>query len=284
MIFEDVIGIYLSSKNHRSKQRDLYSLKHLQPHFGGLSLIDLKRADIRRYVARRQAEGVTEATVKRELKLFSAAINFVRLEHDRPELANPVQSLGLTAGEPRVRWISVTEASALLLAAGQSARRPHLVNFLRLALNTGCRKNELLRLEWSRVDFERASFRLDAVHNKSGRRRVVPLNEPALSALREQRSWTDAHCPEARWVFAASSGARVVTLQKGFRSACMRAGIDDFRIHDLRHTFASWLVMRGIPLFVVRDLLGHSSVLVTERYAHLSPDQGREAVQTLLRF
>ena len=75
---------------------------------------------------------------------------------------------------------------------------------------------------------------------------------------------------------------RVATLQKGFDAACKRCGIDDFRIHDLRHTFASWLVMDGVSLYLVKDLLGHSSVAVTKRYAHLSPDQGRVAVQQLL--
>lgn len=284
MVFEDVVGIYLAAKNHRSRQRDLYSLKRLQPYFGGRSLIDLKRADVRGYVTSRQADGVVEATIKRELKLFSAAVNYVRLEHDRPDLVNPVQSLGLTGGEPRVRWISHEEASALLLAAGRFARQPHLTNFLRLALNTGCRKNELLGLDWGRVDFKRACFRLDGQHTKNGKRRVVPLNDHALSALRAQREWVEANCPDARWVFASVSGRRIGGLQKGFRAACSRVGIEDFRIHDLRHTFASWLVMEGVSLYVVRDLLGHSSVSVTERYAHLSPDQGRAAVQALLGF
>ena len=282
MVFEDVIGIYMAGTNHRSKQRDLYSLKRLQPHFGGRSVVDLKRADVRRYVVVRQEDGVQESTIKRELKLFSAAINFVRLEHDRPELVNPVQSLGLAGGEPRVRWISRVQARSLIAAAERFARRPHLGNFIRLALSTGCRKNELLKLEWSRVDFERRCFSLEAKHTKSARRRLVPLNEAALLALRDQKRWVVRHCPSSPWVFASEAGMRVTTLQKGFGAACERSGIDDFRIHDMRHTFASWLVMDGVSLYVVRDLLGHSSVAVTERYAHLSPDQCRAAVQGLL--
>jgi integrase len=282
MLFEDVVGIYLAAKDHRSKQRDLYSLKRLQPHFGGRSMLDLKRADVRRYVVARRADGVQESTVKRELKLFSAAINFVRLEHDCPELVNPVQHLGLTSGEPRVRWISRAQASALISSASAHARRPHLANFIRLALHTGCRKSELLKLEWSRVDFDRACFRLDAVHTKSARQRLVPLNESGVSALRDQQAWVRRYAPSSPWVFASSTGAHVATLQKGFEAACSRCGIDNFRIHDLRHTFASWLVMEGVSLYVVCDLLGHSSITVTERYAHLSPDQGRAAVQRLL--
>ena len=284
MTFDDVIGIYLASKNHRSKQRDLFSLQRLSPHFQGKVLSQLKRADVRSYVTMRVAAGVQESTIKRELKLFSAAINFVRLEHDRPDLVNPAQSLGLVSGEPRIRWISRSEASSLIAAVALGARRPHLANFVRLALSTGCRKSELLALEWSRVDFEGASFVLEGRHTKNGKRRVIPLNEAALDALENQREWVRLHCPQSQWVFASQGSRRVVTFQYGFRAACDRAGILDFRIHDLRHTFASWLVMDGVSLYVVKDLLGHSSVTVTERYAHLSPTQGRAAVQRLLPF
>lgn len=94
MIFEDLIGVYLASKSHRSKRRDMYSLKRLQPHFGGKSVIGLKRGDVRSYVTVRLADGVQESTVLRELRFFSAAINFVRIEHDRPDLPNPVVRLG----------------------------------------------------------------------------------------------------------------------------------------------------------------------------------------------
>ncbi|MGH8777744.1 tyrosine-type recombinase/integrase [Paraburkholderia sp.] len=282
MVFEDVVGIYLAEKKHRSRQRDLYSLKRLQPYFGGRSLIDLKRADVRGYVMSRQADGVVESTIKRELKLFSAAINYVRLEHDRADLVNPVQSLGLAGSEPRVRWIDRVEARSLIEAAGRFARRPHLVAFIRLALHTGCRKNELLKLEWSRVDFERRALVLGAEHTKNRRRRVVPLNDEAIAVLRAQREWVERYALGARWVFAVASGSRLTTVQNGFRAACGRAGIADFRVHDLRHTFASWLVMSGVSLYVVKDLLGHSSITVTERYAHLAPHVGRSAVQLLL--
>lgn len=285
MVFEDVVGIYLAAKNHRSKQRDLYSLKRLQPYFGGRSVTELKRRDIRNYVSIRLADGVRESTVKRELKLFSAAINFVRIEYDHHNLANPVQQLRLDGGQHRVRWITRPQAASLVLAAETYARRPHLANFVRLALNTGCRKNEILGLEWERVDFEHAAFRLEPEHTKGGRRRLIPLNEMAMSALLDQREWVRRNSLGSPWVFPSSWVAgRTRTLQTGFSAACSRAGIDNFRIHDLRHTFASWLVMDGVSLYVVKDLLGHSSISVTERYAHLSPDQGRLAVQSLLAF
>ncbi|MGQ7937000.1 tyrosine-type recombinase/integrase [Paraburkholderia sp. D1E] len=282
MVFEDVVGIYLAANNHRSKQRDLFSLKQLQPYFGGRGIVDLKRADVREYIANRQLNGVRVSTVQRELRFFSAAINFVRLEHDRLDLPNPVQRLAIASADVRVRWITREEARALLGAASMFARRPHVANFIRLSLHTGCRKNELLKLEWSRVDLERAVFFLDTADTKSGKRRVVPLSDAALDALRDQRDWIRRNAPRSVWVFGTSEGGRLTTVQKVFQAACRRAGIEDFRVHDMRHTFASWLVIGGVSLYVVKDLLGHSSVTVTERYAHLAPHVGRSAVQMLL--
>lgn len=151
-----------------------------------------------------------------------------------------------------------------------------------MALHTGCRKNELLKLEWSRIDFERRVLQLEPQNTNNEKRRVVPLNDEAVSTLLAQREWVRCYAPKSRWVFAVTSGNRLTTLQKGFRAACDRAGIDDFRVHDLQHTFASWLVMAGVSLYVVKDPLGHSSITVTERYAHLAPHVGCSAVQLLL--
>ena len=283
MLFEEFVGIYVGAATHRSKQRDGYSLRNLHPHFAGRLVAELRRADVRRYIEHRQAEGVTASTIGRELRFLSAAINYVRLEHDRADLPNPVQRIGLGEPEARVRWIDQADAVRLVEAAEAHARRPHLANFIRLALHTGCRRGELLGLEWSRVDRGRRLLRLEAEHTKAGRRRVVPLNDEAMAALDDQREWFKRQCVASPWVFGLAPDRRITTFQKGFKAACRRAGIEDFRIHDLRHTFASWLVMAGVSLYVVKDLLGHSSITVTERYAHLSPDQGRSAVQLLLR-
>ena len=95
----------------------------------------------------------------------------------------------------------------------------------------------------------------------------------------------DEACPDTPWVFFhltaalnAEIGDRVIDVRKVFSTACRRAGIEDFHIHDLRHTFASWLVMNGIPLFEVSKLLRHFSIQVTERYSHLAPDHLHKAV------
>ncbi len=89
------------------------------------------------------------------------------------------------------------------------------------------------------------------------------------------------YCPDSAWVFCHPDGTRIKEVKRGFRSACGRAGIEDFHIHDLRHTCAAWLVSAGVPLAEVRDLLGHTSVKMTERYAHLAQENVRAAVALL---
>ncbi|WP_018412394.1 tyrosine-type recombinase/integrase [Methyloversatilis thermotolerans] len=284
MNFEEVVGAYLSARAHTQQKsdRDSYSLKRLQPHFGGRRIRDLKRADVRKYVQHRLDEGVKISTVRRELRLFCAAINFVRLEYELDDMPNPAAKLGLASEEPRVRWLTREEARRLLQEAERSSSRPHLACFIRLALNTGCRRGELLNLEWSRVDFEGRRFLLEARHTKARRRRTVPLNDDAISTLHRLRIWQQRHVPGSPWVFGWRPGGRITTFKTSWTAALKRADIHDFRIHDLRHTFASWLVMQGESLYVVKELLGHASVTQTEVYAHLAPSASAQAVQRLL--
>ncbi|MEM7378967.1 MAG: site-specific integrase [Pseudomonadota bacterium] len=180
-----------------------------------------------------------------------------------------------------MRWINRAEALALLQCAEQIDKSPALADFIRLALNTGCRKGELLGLEWSRVDLKRDLIFLESGHTKSGRRRSVPLNGEARRALIGRANYRAMHCAHTPWVFAHSDGTRLQNVKRSFASACRAAGIEDFHIHDCRHTCAAWLVTAGVPLIEVRDLLGHSTIEMTERYAHLSPDNVRAAVNKL---
>lgn len=282
MTFDDAISEYFDATPSRNKERDAYSLKRLRPHFRGRPLDSIRRADVQRYVSGRLRDGVKPATVNRELDLVSAAWNHVCFIHEL-QLPNPVSRMSLEEPEGRVRWLTREEADRLLAACDRS-RSAHLGWFVRLALHTGCRRSELLKLEWARVDLERGYLRLEAKHTKSRRRRVVPLNDVAKEALGELRAFAEAYCAGSPWVFSHANGRRITTLRKSFMAALEVAGIEDFRIHDLRHTFASWLVMRGVSLYVVRDLLGHSSIEQTERYAHLAPEHLGGAVQQLLAF
>ncbi len=223
---------------------------------------------------------MSNATINRELEVLSSAINYANREWEW-QLPNPVQGRKLKESEGRVRWITRAEAVALIGAAETEPKAPHLADFIRLALNTGCRSGELLGLEWSRVDLKEALFYLEGRHTKSGKRRSIPLNREAREALLNRARFRARHCPDSPRVFCSEKGARITTVHRSFTTARRRAGIEDFRIHDMRHTCAAWLVSAGVPLPEVRDLLGHSMVKTTERYAHLAPDNVRAAVAIL---
>ncbi len=112
---------------------------------------------------------------------------------------------------------------------------------------------------------------------KSGKTRYVPLNDEALKTLQHWRSDTES----AEWVFAGRDGKRMLAIKTSWTGVLQSAAITDFRWHDLRHHFASRLVMKGVDLNTVRDLLGHSDLSMTLRYAHLSPEHKADAVARL---
>jgi integrase len=148
----------------------------------------------------------------------------------------------------------------------------HLTPAVLLSMNTGLRRGEVVKLRWGSVDFNRQLLTVEGPNAKSRQTRHVELNEEAMSVLR-------------LWREHSGTGARVFGVTTGFQSAwekvLRRARISRFRWHDLRHHFASRLVQKGVPLNTVRDLLGHGSVGMSLRYAHLAPDQRREAVAKL---
>lgn len=223
---------------------------------------------------------MAEGTVNKELVLFSAAINFANSEYGW-ELRNPVVGKKLREPEAVVRWITQDEAMRLINAARSIKRAPWLEDFIRLALNTGCRAGELLGLEWGRVDLQSGFFILEAEHQKNRRRNSVPINFEASSALLSRLKFVNEHCPDSPWVFCKKDGSQLESLKKSWATACKLAGIENFRIHDQRHTFASWLVMENVPLYTVSKVLRHSTVKMTEKYAHLNPQNLKDAVSVL---
>jgi integrase len=148
----------------------------------------------------------------------------------------------------------------------------HVTPAVLLSMNTGLRRGELLKLRWRSVDFARRLITVEGPDAKSRQTRHVPLNDEAMRVL---KSWREQ----------SSDGSRLFEVSTGCKTAwghiLKRAKIVSFRWHDLRHHFASRLVQRGVPLNTVRDLLGHSSIAMSLRYAHLAPDQRREAVARL---
>lgn len=276
--FDELMLAYLQAeRNKRSHRRDLGCASHLKRYFTGKDMTELRPIDVRGYIDHRR-ESVSPATINRELCLLSVAINYARREWEW-DLPNPVSGRKLKEPEGRVRWITRGEAEALIREIKPA--QAYLVDFIRLALNTGCRKQELLGLEWTRVDLKENLLLLEAAHTKTAKRRSIPLNEAARMAILNRFRFRSAHCPASPWVFAHEDGKRILDVKNSFCTACRRAGIDNFRIHDLRHTCAAWLISKGVPLSEVKALLGHSTITMTERYAHLAPENVRAAVAVL---
>lgn len=153
----------------------------------------------------------------------------------------------------------------------------HLQPMVLLAINTGLRRGELFELAWTDIDPEGKNLTVRGQTAKSGQTRHIPLNEEARKTIEQchiKRS-------ESAWVFPGKEGNPLTTIHTAWRSILKASAISDFRWHDLRHHFASRLVMAGVDINTIRELLGHSDLEMTLRYAHLSPDHKAEAVGRL---
>jgi integrase len=280
--FDELILAYLDSLDSVKPSSWLEEIHfgHFYNEFSGMPLSAIDSGAIDKYIKTRLEAKIGPGTINRELTTLSVAFNY-GIEEKKWSIHNPVKKKKLPEPDGRVRWITHEEASDLVKAVDGSNYTPHMADFIRLALNTGCRSGELLGLEWSRVDLQSKMFVLEAEHTKSRKRRSVPLNQVAYEAILGRKAFIEEHCHDSPWVFSHLNGNQLKSVKTAFRLACKKSGIKDFRIHDLRHTCAAWLVQTGVPLPEIRDLLGHHSIKMTEKYAHLKPDNIRKAVSVL---
>ncbi len=281
--FDELMLEYLATVTPAKRgggERDRYSIKRLTPFFTGRELHTLTAADVTAYTGARRQEGVTDGTIAKELGTLSSALNWARRDLGW-QIDNPVTGRKPKEPEGRIRWITRAEASALITAAQPQPKAGHLPDFIRLALNTGMRRGEMLGLEWRRVDLKAGLVYLEAHHQKSGKVGSVPLNRDAREAILSRARFRAEHCPASQWVFSHADGRRIQSVKRSFGTACRAAMIEDFHIHDLRHTCAAWLVQAGVSIREVAELLRHSDIRITMRYAHLAPDNVRAAVVAL---
>jgi integrase len=246
---------------------------------------------------------ITKATAWRDLaslrSVLSKAMKWGVLE------TNPLVRLRMKAAQPRsvVRFLSAAEEKRLRLALSnrdaslaaarasanewRTARKrdlypeipvgayaDHMTPVVLLAMNTGLRRGELLALEWSDINFDARMLTVRRENAKSGKQRHVPLNAEALAVLKQ---WT-------LQTGSAGSVFGVASVKSGWGSLLIAAKVQNFRFHDLRHHFASRLVMGGVDLNTVRELLGHADLTMTLRYAHLAPEHLAAAVEKLAAY
>ena len=270
---------FKSDHGKRSLHQDKWILeKQLLPAFGaGLPIRQLSAEKIAAYEERRITK-VSAWTVRNDLTVLR---HLLRLAQRKWNYLDRVPEIELPkAPSGRTRYLTEGEIKKLLAACEQS-RNPHLTAIVTLALNTGMRKTEILGLTWERVELDKDlgfNARITLYETKNGEPRGVPLNTAAGAALIELEPDPDKR--EGR-VFKRKDGSEWGQIRTGFEKAVERAGLSDFRFHDLRHTAASHLAMRGRPLKEIQEILGHKSFSMTLRYAHLSPRHLRTAVESL---
>lgn len=224
-----------------------------------------------RLVAKRRGK-VADATVNRDLTILRAIVNRARAVWG-VEVAQVNWRLHrLAEPDHRTRYLTPAEAKALVAAAA-----PHLKPIISAALFTGLRRGNVLGLDWSQVDLNGRMITVRAKSARPGGKVVtVPIAEPLLIILNDLG-------PQERGPVFTLKCRPIGDVKHSFKSAVRRAGIADCRFHDLRHTAASWMVDQGVPLDVVQKILGHSTIALTQRYAHRRLDAQREAVDAIGR-
>ncbi len=268
LTFGEFSRIYIdqySKVNKKSYIRDELSVKSLNRWFQNIRLSEITPYLIEKYKMDRSQE-VKKATVNRELAclkhIYTMAIKWDKVS------ANPVKEVKFFKEESKsLRILTKGEERELLKACAD-----HIRPFIIAALYTGMRKSELLGLTWDKVDFDREIIIVE--HTKNNEYRMIPMNRKIRNTLMGLKR--TGNC-----VFAKPNGESIKSVKTGFHNALKRAEIKAIRLHDLRHTFASRLVMKGIDLVTVKELLGHKSITMTMRYSHPSPEHKKMAVELL---
>ena len=253
-----------------SWKQDLSLLnKHILPALGSKHLDAITRDDVLALMQKRIANKAAAGSVNRVIILLRFLFNQAIRWGVVGVTSNPTKDIPLLKlNNQRQRFLSQQEAFRLLEAVEQSIN-PMLGFIVAFLLLTGARKREVLDARWDCIDWQRRIWRIPI--SKSGKARYVPLSDTAMVLLRQRQLQTaDNGCD---WIFPnPSSGKPYRCITNAWVTARRRAGLDDLRIHDLRHSFASFLINNGRSLYEVQRILGHSSARMTERYAHLAHD------------
>ena len=280
---------------------------HILPQMGGLKVNAINRLDaakainaikegkIRQRFKSDKLRGIVnvqggEGAARRTLATISAIFNWGIIHADIA--ANPFKHINLGTAKSRERFLSHQEANSLIESINslesQERFQKATADAIRVLLLTGARKSEITHLLWGEVDFERKRLQLPPERTKSGGSngdRFINLMPAALEILKRRCDANEKLGQDASiYVFPSDrTGEPIVNLTKPFKAVLELAGIDELRIHDLRHSFASFAIADGASLYLVSKLLGHANTRTTERYAHLSNDPLQDAVAKIGR-
>lgn len=285
--FNELVDEY---KKWAERQKCYYSKIHLinqlSEDFGQKPLKNFSTKLIDQYQSKRLQEGKREVKIDDKLILlpnkpatvnrlqatlshmFTKAYEWEMISEDVLKRIRKVKLL--PENNRRLRYLSKEECQTLINNCDS-----HIQHIVLTALNTGMRKGEILSLKWSQIDLNHGFILLDIT--KNGERREIPINDTLKNIFQGITRRLDVP-----WVFYnPKTGNRYKEMKRSFHTALRKAKIEDFHFHDLRHCFASHLVMAGIDLTTVKELLGHKTLTMTLRYAHLAPTHKVNAVNVL---
>lgn len=254
-----------------------YMLDNFRSYFGkDTRLSDIRYVDLETYRNRLRNKPAkhggfrADSSVNKEMSclhhIFNKAVEWEMAE------SNPFdrgKTLLLKENNQRLRYLTEEEVPRLLAECSE-----YLHPIVVCAINTGMRRGEILDLKWEQI---RGGW-IYLQRTKTQEPRQVPVNDELVILFKHLRR---RHHFRSEYVFQDKGRAKFKRVEKGFNAACKRAGIEDSRFHDLRHTFASHMIMRGASLKEIQEILGHKNLTMTMRYAHLSQEKKKQAVNLL---
>jgi integrase len=257
---------------HSSSDTKAYRINRMLDRFGNLPLRRFNTILVEQYQTELINEKLKPASVNKNISIikamFSKAVEWEMVEEETLRRVRKVKLL--RENNRRLRYLSYEECRSLISSCDK-----HLRPVVVAALNTGMRRGEILSLKWENVDLLHGFILLDKT--KNGERREIPINATLKVTLSNMTRRLDVP-----YVFYdVATGKPYQSVKRSFNSALKRAGIKDFHFHDLRHTFASHLIMAGIDITTVKELLGHKTLTMTLRYAHLAPSHKVKAIDVL---
>lgn len=264
--------------NAKTYQRSWWSVEgiirnHLLPRWGRLRLDDIATQDVAKWLSEKREEGLKPATLEKIRVVFSRSFELA-LRWGLPGAErNPVRAVPRPKFDNRRERFLTAEEAGRLLAAAERSPNPQLKAIVHLLLLTGARVSELLHAEWDHFDLERRLWLIPM--SKTGKSRYVPLSQTAIDVIE-----LIPRVEGSPYILAnPGSGKAYVTLKRAWQTVRKEAKLRDLRIHDLRHSAASFMINAGIDLFAVGRVLGHADHKSTMRYSHLANDTLLAAVE-----
>lgn len=256
------------SQHKKTLKTDKVHFRWLHAHFDKVPLANITRDMIENVALRKEKEKVSHATVNRTLALIRAILRKAEREWEWLDKAPTIRMR--KENNKRIRWITHEEAECL-----KNELPKHLADVMVFSLQTGLRASNVSTLEWSQVDFDRCHAFIPAHKSKTGKAIAIPLNNKCMEILLRQRG------KHSQFVFTYKGQQIIQFNTKAWKKALRRAGIDNFRWHDLRHTWASWHVQNGTSLQELQQLGGWASFEMVLRYAHLSSEHLKSAAERI---